>query len=69
MITLEEWAKRRYDKPPSILTLRRWAREEKIFPHPKKEGRTYYVLPNAQYVSDYNDPTFLEAVRGSTAAQ
>lgn len=48
-ITLEEWAKRRYEKPPNRDTLRRWARDLLIFPFPEKTGRTYYVDPNAQY--------------------
>lgn len=70
LLSLEEWARRRYgDKVPSIFTLRRWAREDKIFPPPEKHGRTYYVKESAQYVSDYNNSSFLEAVRGSTTAQ
>lgn len=48
-ITLEEWAKRRYSEPPNVDTLRRWARELKIFPFPVKHGRTYYVDPSAEY--------------------
>jgi hypothetical protein len=69
LIPLDEWARRRYPtKPPHINTLRRWARESKIFPAPQKHGRTYYVEKRAQYVTDYNDPSFLEAVRGSTTA-
>lgn len=48
-ITLEEWAKRHYQPAPNLDTLRRWAREMKIFPFPQKVGRTYYVDPNAEY--------------------
>lgn len=48
-ITLERWAERHYDPPPNPDTLRRWARERKIFPFPQKVGRTYYVEPTAQY--------------------
>jgi hypothetical protein len=48
-ITLDEWAKRKYSPPPNVDTLRRWARDMKIFPFPQKVGRTYYVDPNAEY--------------------
>jgi predicted site-specific integrase-resolvase len=68
-ITLAEWGQREFGDGIDILTLRRWARGDKIFPKPEKIGRTYFVTENARYVTDYNDPTFLEAVRGSTAAQ
>lgn len=55
LTTLEDWAEKRYgERAPSINTLRRWARDAKIFPVPKKHGRTYYVDENAEYVSDYN---------------
>lgn len=49
-ITLEAWAAERYTPPPSIHTLRRWARECRIFPLPEKIGRTYYVDPDARYI-------------------
>lgn len=48
-ITLEEWAVRRYQPPPTTHTLRRWARDLKIFPFPEKVGRAYYVDPEAEY--------------------
>ncbi|MDR5726732.1 MAG: excisionase [Terriglobia bacterium] len=55
LTTLETWAKRVYgDSAPSIHTLRRWARDAKIFPVPKKHGRTYFVEETAEYISDYN---------------
>lgn len=51
LLTLTEWATRRYgDAAPSLATLRRWAREALIFPVPKKHGRTYFVQPDAQYL-------------------
>jgi hypothetical protein len=49
-VTLEAWAAPRYCPPPSIKTLRRWARECRIFPAPEKVGRTYYVEPDARYI-------------------
>jgi predicted site-specific integrase-resolvase len=69
LIPLEDWAQARYPtKTPSIYTLRRWARDGRIFPQPQKHGRTYYVAKNARYVNDYNDSSFLGAVRGSATA-
>jgi hypothetical protein len=39
----------KYAPPPNLDTLRRWARDLKIFPFPQKVGRTYYVEPDAEY--------------------
>lgn len=50
LLTLEEWAKRRYESPPSSKTLRRWVRDAKIVPVPKKEGRSYVVSEDAEFV-------------------
>lgn len=70
LTTLEDWASHKYgDKAPSIFTLRRWARDGKIYPQPEKHGRTYFVAPNAQYVRDYNDPTIASMLRGATQTQ
>ena len=52
-VTLEEWAKSQYETPPPIKTLRKWAREFRIFPLPQKCGRTYYVDPKARYTDSY----------------
>lgn len=55
LITLEAWAANIYgEHAPSIHTLRRWARNAKIFPIPKKHGRTYFVEETAEYIADYN---------------
>jgi hypothetical protein len=62
LVPLDIWAARRYgEKPPSIHTLRRWVREAKIVPVPKKNGRSYYVSENARYI-DYNDPDYANAI-------
>jgi hypothetical protein len=55
LIPLSMWAERRYTKPPSSRTLRRWAHAGNIIPRPRKEGRTLMVPENAVYV-DYTDP-------------
>lgn len=51
-VTLQDWAREKYQPPPNKDTLRRWARDSKIFPPPEKVGRTYYVEPTAEYI-DY----------------
>jgi hypothetical protein len=35
----------------------------KIYPFPKKRGRSYFVDPDAQYVDDYNDSGLHEESR------
>jgi hypothetical protein len=56
LLTLEEWAAAVYgDRPPSLVTLRRWARECRIYPVPEKHGRCYYVRADARY-SDPRTP-------------
>lgn len=70
LTTLEDWAKAKYgDHVPTRDTLRRWAREGKIFPAPKKHGRTYFLPAHAQYVENYNDSDFMRKVRESTQTQ
>lgn len=49
LISLELWSAR-FQPQPHIKTVRRWAREAKIVPAPKKVGRSYYVEEDAQYV-------------------
>lgn len=49
-LSLEKWAEANFDPTPTINTLRRWAREGRIFPAPVKHGRSYYVEPDAQYI-------------------
>lgn len=49
-VPLEIWAAAKFAPPPSIHTLRRWVRETKIFPIPRKYGREYLVKTDADYV-------------------
>jgi hypothetical protein len=68
LITLETWASARFgEDAPCVGTLRRWARDGKIYPAPRKHGRSYYVDERAQYVNGYND--IARAIRESTATQ
>lgn len=69
LTTLERWAEARYgEHMPTVATLRRWVREAKILPVPKKHGRAYYVQEDARYI-DPTDPTYARAYRESSATQ
>lgn len=60
LVTLTAWASATYgEAAPSLATLRRWARDQRIFPAPEKHGRTYFVRPDAQYLDtgNLNDAT------------
>lgn len=48
-VTLDEWAAAEFKTPPSLNTLRKWAREGRISPAPVKHGRSYYVDSTAIY--------------------
>lgn len=70
MITLEAWAKLRYDPAPAIRTLRRWANAGNIQPAPQKIGRIYMVNPAAKYVdtSHFGTVAFRSATAVSSSA-
>lgn len=40
------------DAPPHPNTLRRWVSDGRIYPAPVMVGKSWYVSPEAQYVSD-----------------
>lgn len=65
-VTLEVWAKARYNPPPVARTLQRWARENQLCPPPVKLGRTYYIRPDAQHISEVlaggDQPTLIEQI-------
>ena len=42
-ILLTAWASRNYSPPPSLFTLRRWARDGEIWPAPEKAGKSWMV--------------------------
>lgn len=57
LMRLERWAEEKYGRDkPSVHTLRRWARDGRIFPAPVKQGRSYFVQPDAEY-ADFSDPS------------
>jgi hypothetical protein len=51
-ITLHAWASARFDPVPHEKTLRRWARDLKIYPYPEKVGRSYLVIEDAIYIGN-----------------
>lgn len=42
-LLLTEWAAKQYSPPPSLFTLRRWARDGEIYPPPEKVGKHWMV--------------------------
>ena len=67
-IPLDMWAAAKFaGRVPSIHTLRRWVREEKIIPFPRLYGRAYYVKENARYVSR-SDPNYAKAVANESTS-
>ena len=46
-IPLSDWAARHYNPPPSLFTLRQWARSGEIYPPPEKCGKHWYVEEDA----------------------
>ncbi|VAW71843.1 hypothetical protein MNBD_GAMMA12-1783 [hydrothermal vent metagenome] len=67
-VTLQTWAKRNYEMPPKLPTLRRWAKQGLILPLPVKVGRTWMVDNKAQYSAQmklaYNDAILEEILNG-----
>jgi hypothetical protein len=65
LMSLEAWGRAIYGEScPKLKTLRKWAREAKIVPVPKKNGRSYFVSRHARYI-DYDDPNYADAVAGA----
>ncbi|HBS4760125.1 TPA: excisionase, partial [Klebsiella pneumoniae] len=51
MLTLEEWANEKYrSNPPSVSTLRNYAKQNMFSPPAKKEGRFWRVREDAELV-------------------
>lgn len=51
LLNLMEWASETYSTPPSLSTLRRWAREGRIYPAPELHGKEYKLHPDSVYVN------------------
>jgi len=50
LITLTEWAGRKFSHPPHINTLRQWAKNGQINPPPVKVARRYCVPETAEFI-------------------
>ena len=53
-LTLEDWDAQNYTKPHSIVTLRRWAQNNKFSPPAEKHGRDWMVKADAVYKASDN---------------
>ena len=50
-IPIADWAASRYSPPPSMWTLRQWARNGELYPPPEKCGKHWYISEDAQRVT------------------
>lgn len=51
MIPVGVWAASRYDPPPSVWLLRKWARGGEFWPPAEKVGKEWYVREDARRLS------------------
>lgn len=68
---LENWARTLYgDDAPDPRTLRRWAREGRLFPPAEQHGKCWFVSPDTKYISSGTGSILsrMRAVYGTTAA-
>ena len=57
MLTLEEWAAEKYRRnPPSVSTLRRYAKQNLFCPPAMKQGRLWRVREDAELVGELVTP-------------
>ncbi|MRF59230.1 excisionase [Citrobacter freundii] len=57
MLTLEEWASEKYrSNPPSVSTLRRYAKQNLFCPPAMKQGRLWRVREDAELVGNLVTP-------------
>ncbi|HGC3166907.1 TPA: excisionase [Escherichia coli] len=57
MLTLEEWAAEKYrSNPPSVSTLRRYAKQNLFCPPAMKQGRLWRVREDAKLVGELVTP-------------
>lgn len=57
MMTLEEWAAEKYrSNPPSLNTLRRYAKQSMFNPPARKEGKFWRVREDAEITGNITQP-------------
>ncbi len=57
LTTLANWARKRFDPPPSMHTLRQMVRNGEIYPPPVKIGREWRLRESARLLSEPADIT------------
>ncbi len=64
-VGIEQWLDRNFDRDdpvrPAVKTVRAWCRDGKLYPAPRKQGRAYFLAPNACYV----DPASRASLRSA----
>lgn len=64
LLTLELWAERRFEPPPTKATLRNWKDKGHIIPAPIKIGQKWYVEEGAQHMDELmRAPRLIDRVR------
>ncbi|MBB1199640.1 excisionase [Enterobacteriaceae bacterium 89] len=62
MLTLEEWRAERYrSNPPSMETLRRYAKQSMFTPPARKEGRFWRVREDAELTGNIAQPVICKS--------
>lgn len=51
LLNLTEWLSETSSQPPSLSTLRRWARKGRIYPCPELHVKEYRLHPQAVYLT------------------
>lgn len=65
-VSIKRWLDLQYapDDPdrPTVRTVRAWCREGRLYPMPRKHGRSYFLDPKACYV-DPSSPSSIQEAR------
>lgn len=63
MLTLEEWAAEKFrSNPPSVSTLRRYAKQNLFCPPAMKQGRLWRVREDAELVGELVTPVIKKMI-------
>lgn len=63
MLTLEEWAAEKFrSNPPSVSTLRRYAKQNLFCPPAMKQGRLWRVREDAELVGELVTPVIKKVI-------
>lgn len=68
-IKLETWANEEYgDDAPDPRTLRRWARDDHLFPSAELHGKCWYVRPGTKYKVQNAGSSIIDRMRATYGA-